>query len=558
MRFIVALIAAAATIGVRSLGALAPPAGRPAREDGRPAKEEVDIGELFRGLKPGEAGKRCRIRGVVTLPAGAFPRKGDFFLTGRNFGVHVQCGEGSVIDRKGMRVTVEGRPAVTTNGLRRFLAEDVVVEGEGVIPEAPWVGLDEAAAGIWDGRYVRVAGPVVKTSFGPGFAVIYLGSEEHPLRIQIGSMAGHSGREAPWWIPGTEVEALGVCMARTVNGTPQGFQVRVHSPADIRTLESVTVVKRRHVTLVAAMVGGILALGAAWIWLLRVAVRRKGREMERLVLEAQAAERAKAEFLTNMSHEIRTPMNGVMGLTEVLLETELSPSQREIALHIKSSAELLLALLDNVLELSRLEAERGQRHAEALRPRDLVEKTVRRLESDARKKGLALGWEVSAGTPCVVIGDGERILQALDVLVGNAIKFTDDGEVTVRVRLAERRKGSVDLRFEVDDTGIGVKKGDEERVFEAFVQGDSSVTRRHGGAGLGLAIAKKLTEIMGGQIGCERRNEGGSVFWLQLSFDVPAGADEHSDAQGVIWVSPRGGVRALEAGEKLTEPVAGD
>lgn len=532
------------------MGALAPP-------DGRAAKE-VGVREAFLGLKPGETGDRCRVRGVVALPAGTFPRMGDFFVTDQTGGMQVQCGEGKSIDRKGLRVTVEGKPAVTANGLRRFLADRVLVEGQGVLPEALAVGLEEAAAGIWEGRYVRVRGPVVKASFGTGVTVVYLGSEARPLRVQIGAVAGHAGSGAPWWIPGTEVEAVGVCMARTVNGEHQGFQVRVHSPADIRTLETVTVLKRRHVALVAGIAGGILALGGAWIWLLRVAVRRKGREMERLLLEAQAAERAKDEFLANMSHEIRTPMNGVMGLSEVLLETELSPSQREIACHIKSSAELLLVLLDNVLELSRLEAERSQRRAEALRPRDLVEKTVRRFEGDARKKGLALGWVVGAGTPSVVIGDRERILQALAVLAENAVKFTDSGEVRVGVRVIERRKGSVDLRFEVHDTGIGIKKGDEERVFEAFVQGDSSVTRRYSGAGLGLAIAKKLAEIMAGKIGCERREGGGSVFWLQLSLDVPEGSVEQGGAHGGAWVPRIEGVYAKRTGKNIAKPVAGD
>jgi two-component system sensor histidine kinase RpfC len=270
------------------------------------------------------------------------------------------------------------------------------------------------------------------------------------------------------------------------------------------------------------------------------------KQLHNAVKREKEASLAKSSFLANMSHELRTPLNGVIGVADLLAETKLDKEQKEFAQIIRASANTLLELIDNVLDISRIEAGRIATTAEDFDLHRMVNGTIAMMETQAQGKGLVLASHIAPQTPFHLNGDARHLRQILINLIGNAIKFTEHGRVDVYIRPVGQGNPQR-LRFEVVDTGIGISEAAQARIFDSFTQADPSVTRRFGGTGLGTTIAKQLVETLGGQIGLHSREGEGTTFWFELPFALqavePAVSGEHFDTPMRV---------AILAGSELT------
>lgn len=476
------------------------------------------------------------IAGVVTAQPKTFIVTDAFYVEDSSGGISVRSG--AVLDLNvGDQVTIRGRLAEIEDVEPELVHAEVLSRKKGAPPSAAGIRVADASEERFLGRLVSVRGRVKSTSVGETRDTVVLEEGGRPLRVYIRRALSDPARVPAAAPPGSYVEATGILMPGELNSNT----LRLRHPEDLRVVSGPAVIPWRWTLLFA----GVLASVLGWTFSLRRMVRIKTRETEQHLAQAQEASRLKSEFLANVSHEIRTPLHGILGMQELLLDTPLTAEQREWLTAAQESSRHLLTLLNDFLDISRIEADKLALQTNRFEPLDVARQALRTLEARATEKGLSL--RLAAGPqPPPVLGDRDRIQQVLLNLLSNAIKFTSHGGVTLDLRHEQCPHGRITVIFSVIDTGIGIPEEKRRLVFEAFRQADGSITRKYGGSGLGLAIASRLIERMGGSLDLESQVGKGSKFTVRLPL-LPAPCEEEARPTVTRPSTPAKGLRILVA-----------
>jgi signal transduction histidine kinase/CheY-like chemotaxis protein len=385
---------------------------------------------------------------------------------------------------------------------------------------------EQVLTGSYDMRLVSIEGRLMEQRAGPLEQTLLISSKGTLVEAALSAdETAHLGDLEP----GSDVQLTGVCAVQVdQNRVPKTFRILLRSPQDALVLRAASWWSAGHTLylLCSAVLATVIVV--AWVVILRRKVaeqtgviRQQLEEADKLKQRAEAAYRAKSEFLANMSHELRTPLNGVIGMTELAMCSS-GEEQQEYHSLIKSSGEALLVILNDILDYSKIEAGKITLESVAFNLEEILGASMKSIASSAFKKGLELTFKMEPDVPVEVIGDLNRLRQVLLNLIGNAIKFTQQGEVSVTVSVDGVTDNKSKLHFAVRDTGVGISSEQQAKLFRPFEQADSSTTRRYGGTGLGLAISARIVQLMGGEIWIDSTPGSGSTFHFTAQFATPA------------------------------------
>ena len=502
------------------------------------------IDELLRFSFSDSPGHRTRIRGVVTLASPSGPSYVEDIGAGLKIVNHARMDLrlGDVVDVLGF-----GHPSTFSPEMGD--AQISIVE-RGPAPSPQPITVDEALEGGYDSKLVSIDAVVVDQLRSTG---------QNALMLQAGgklfSATLDHGRVSPLG-RGSIVRVTGVCSTAAESNLayriPKSFSLLLRSAGDIVVVRSAPWWTAGRLLAVLGCTAALLLAVLSWVVVLRrkvemqtAVIRKELQQQEHLKQAAEQANRAKSEFLANMSHEIRTPLNGILGFAGLMADSELTGPQREQNEAVRASAEGLLAVINNILDFSRVEAGRIDLESLDFSVRKCVDAAVVSIQPLLTEKGLSASIHIDDDVPDWVRGDPHRLRQVLLNLLGNAVKFTMAGGIGVRVSLAAEQGAAANgsngapaprqIRFAVSDTGIGIPESQRELIFQPFQQADGSVTRRFGGTGLGLAISRRLVAMMAGRMWLESTEGQGSTLFFTVSLapgKTPAGNQGPGAAAG--------------------------